>query len=88
MIIRIYCILIFLSASVFGLNAQTDTTKTGTKVIFFGKDHSKPVVTYNSSALKFGLLDIASGLYGLHYEHEFSDIFGIMAGGGITGRNH
>src|ERR1039457_762831 len=74
--------LILLSISFY---AQTDSSKTGTKVIFFGKQHEQAQKKeYNSSNVKFGLFEIASGMFGLHYEHELSDIFGFQGGLGFT----
>lgn len=43
---------------------------------------------YRASAVKLGIFDFATGLYGFHYEHELSSIFSIQAGGGLTGRNY
>lgn len=79
-------LLILLSVFSIGIYAQVDSSKTGTKVIFFGKQHEQVKKEFNSSNVKFGLFEIASGLYGLHYEHELSDIFGVQGGLGLTGR--
>src|ERR1700722_3888865 len=71
-----------------GAFSQADSSKTGTKVIFFGANRNKEAKVYNGNAIKLGLADIASGLYGLHYEHELSEIFSIQVGGGLTGHNY
>jgi hypothetical protein len=80
--------IILLFAAANSLFSQADSTKTGTKVIFFGANRTKDPKAYNGSAIKLGLADIVSGLYGLHYEHELSDIFSIQVGGGLTGHNY
>jgi|ERR1017187_1341548 hypothetical protein len=67
--------------------SQADSSKTGTKVIFFGANRNKEAKVYNGNAVKFGLADIASGLYGMHYERELGEVFSVQAGAGLTGRN-
>lgn len=68
--------------------SQENTSKDGSTVIFLGKDRTKTNMIYNSSAIKLGILDMVSGLFGLHYEHELSSIFSLQAGGGLTSRNY
>jgi hypothetical protein len=84
---KIVTIVIF-CAALTSAYSQADSSKTGTKVIFFGANRNKEAKVYNGNAIKFGLMDVASGLYGLHYERELSEIFSIQAGGGLTGRNY
>jgi hypothetical protein len=68
--------------------SQTDSTKRETSVVFFGAEPVQSKVNnYNGQALKIGILELISGLYGVYYEKEFSDIFGAQVGGGLTGRN-
>src|SRR5437868_3319614 len=78
---------LFCFAFISNLYSQSDTAKTGTKVIFFGHSHDSEPLIYNRNAIKTGLTDILSGLYGLHYERELGEYFTIQAGGGITGCN-
>ena len=65
--------------------AQIDTTRRSS-VIIFG-DNPAGASTYGAYAVKFGLFDMLSGVYGLFYEKEMSDIFAVQAGAGLTGRN-
>jgi len=85
---RIVTILIFCAAMNSVFSQASDSSKTGTKVIFFGSNRTKEAKTYNGNAIKFGVADIAAGLYGLHWDHELSDIFSIQVGGGLTGHNY
>jgi len=82
-------LLLAFCASFIQLIGQTDTSKkVDTKVIYFGHSFTKPTVSYNSSAIKLGILDMSYGLFGLHFEHEFGEMFGIQVGIGATGRNY
>jgi len=36
----------------------------------------------------FGIPDILSGLYGIHYQHELGELVSIQVGGGLTGHNY
>lgn len=66
--------------------SQQDSISNST-IIFLGKDKNFSKNLYNSSAVKLGVIDMISGLYGLHYEREWSSIFSTQIGGGFTGRN-
>lgn len=66
---------------------QPDSSKRETSVIFFGGGTNGIKKTYDGQAIKIGVFDVASGLYGVHYEKEMSDVFGIQVGAGLTGRN-
>ncbi|MFM7080108.1 MAG: hypothetical protein ACKOYC_10015 [Bacteroidota bacterium] len=71
--------------------SQTDSSQNKPTVIFFG-DGSSPAEEnknkkYEASAVKVGVFGLVSGLYGLNYEREFSDLFAVEVGAGITGRN-
>jgi len=70
---------------------QTDSSKSQSTVIYFG-DGSQTAdananKNYSASAVKLGIFSVVSGLYGGYYEREFSDLFSIELGAGITGRN-
>ena len=70
--------------------AQTDTAKAGSTIIFYNSPQStvnRAPVAYNNNAIKFGIFDIFSGLYGVHYERELGSLFSLQAGIGLTGRN-
>jgi hypothetical protein len=67
---------------------QTDTISRGP--VLYGDLNAKGEKTadqYNAHAIKIGLLEITSGMYGLTYEKELNDFLGIQAGVGLTGRN-
>lgn len=70
---------------------QTDTSKSKTTVIYFGDGSSTAEENsnkkYDASAVKLGVFSLVSGLYGFSYEREFSDLFSMEVGTGLTGRN-
>lgn len=66
--------------------SQQDSVS-NSSIVFLGKEKNFNKYVYNSSAVKFGLIDMISGLYGLHYEREWGSIFSTQFGGGFTGRN-
>lgn len=67
------------------LYSQKDSTSKST--IYLGQDRNFTKYVYNRSAVKLGIIDMISGLYGLHFEREWGSIFSTQIGGGLTGRN-
>ncbi|MFM7054921.1 MAG: hypothetical protein ACKOX7_09270 [Bacteroidota bacterium] len=87
-VLIIISILTLTYANSFG---QTDTSKSNTTVVYFGDGSSTAEENsnkkYDASAVKLGVFSLVSGLYGLNYEREFSDLFAVEVGTGLTGRN-
>ena len=84
-------LLLIFCLSFLGLTAQTDTSKKAdTKIIFLGHNtfKAKQAITYNSTAIKLGIFDMAYGCFGLHVEHELGSLVSLQVGGGLTGRNY
>lgn len=72
--------------------AQNDSLRNSTTVVLFGNGPDsidfRNNKKYNASAVKFGVIEVTQGLYGLWYERELSSIFSIQVGAGVTGRNY
>ena len=73
----------------FHIYAQQDTTKRATTTVFFGdqSENNSDPNRYHSNNVKFGIIEIFGGQYGLFYERELNRLFSIEVGGGLTGRN-
>ncbi len=88
---RVLIIIAILTLTYANSYGQSDTSKSKTTVIYFGDGSSTAEENsnkkYDASAVKLGVFSLVSGLYGFSYEREFSDLFALEAGAGLTGRN-
>ncbi|MGR6088857.1 MAG: hypothetical protein ACU4F9_11820 [Arcticibacter sp.] len=88
---RVLIIITILTLTYANSFGQSDTSKSKTTVIYFGDGSSTAEENsnkkYDASAVKLGIFSLVSGLYGLNYEREFSDLLSLEVGAGLTGRN-